>query len=273
MSSSFFGRNLFLQKTRKKQIPRSQDREEETAEKMNRTSGSSGTRGSAAFSAGPLSLVGEKVREERGSLTAECAAVLPIFLLVIFALLSFFSGMTRELRRSSELQAQAASEAVQLGQEQLFDESAQSEDLEISEELLLQIPFLAAVSDYRLRLTAVRRVWNGKSFDGADLERQVYITTYGTVYHTSFSCPYLTINVREVPFSSLPSLRNKDRSIYYPCEYCEETAHGETVFVTDYGRRWHTDRSCAALKRGIRSVPLRDVGARPWCSWCRKMEE
>lgn len=99
-------------------------------------------------------------------------------------------------------------------------------------------------------------------------EEMVYVTEHGSVFHRDVGCRYLRPSVKSVPFSELPEKRNKDRSKYYPCEYCGQNVSGGNVFITDYGERYHTKVDCPGLKRKIYTIPISEVGGKSPCSGC-----
>lgn len=99
-------------------------------------------------------------------------------------------------------------------------------------------------------------------------EEMVYITETGTVYHRNINCKHLCLSTSSVAFSGLDTLRNKDGSKYYACEYCGGSIGGGNVFITEYGTRYHSTVNCTALKRKIYTVPLSEVGGRGPCSAC-----
>lgn len=117
---------------------------------------------------------------------------------------------------------------------------------------------------------AQSRKWIGnctlEQTDGSD-DEWVYITPYGTVYHRDRACRYLDLNIRAASRQSLPALRNADGKIYRQCEHCGASGSG-TVYVTDYGDRYHTSLSCSGLKRTIYMVKLSQTGGRKACSKC-----
>ena len=113
------------------------------------------------------------------------------------------------------------------------------------------------------------RVWSGKEMEGGlSDEEMVYVTKTGTVYHDSLSCTHLKLSIREVSKAQVDKLRNEDRAKYYPCEFCGDRS-GSTVFITNYGNRYHYSRNCSGIRRDIKSIPLSQVGDRGLCSRCR----
>ncbi len=99
-------------------------------------------------------------------------------------------------------------------------------------------------------------------------EELVYITEHGAVYHKDIGCKHLAPSIKSVVFSEIEALRNNDGGKYYPCEYCGEKVAGGNVFVTEYGRRYHTRVNCPGLKRTIQTIPISEVGGRRPCSNC-----
>ena len=123
---------------------------------------------------------------------------------------------------------------------------------------------------FRFVQCAQSRKWIGdlslEQKTGAD-EVWVYITPYGTVYHRERNCRYLDLNIKAANLLSLMTLRNADGKIYRKCESCGNSG-GKTVYVTDYGERYHSSLSCNGLKRTIYMVKLSQVGGKKPCSKC-----
>ena len=116
------------------------------------------------------------------------------------------------------------------------------------------------------------RSWTG--YDNADnrlfensKEEIVYITEHGEVYHRSRSCTHIKLSIDAVDMSFLKNARNAGGEKYYPCENCGNT-NKSTVFITDYGNRYHSTLRCSGLKRTVKAVPISQVGGRGACSKC-----
>ena len=67
--------------------------------------------------------------------------------------------------------------------------------------------------------------------------------------------------------SAVDGMRNADGGKYYPCEGCGGNPD-ETVYITDYGDRYHTDINCSGLKRTVEEIDIKDVGDRGVCKKC-----
>lgn len=116
------------------------------------------------------------------------------------------------------------------------------------------------------------RAWTG--YDNAknnesniNDEEIVYITPEGTVYHRSRGCSYLKLSITSVDKSFLDTQRNQNGEKYYACGQCGASC-GNTVYITQYGDKYHTTLGCSGLKRTILAVPISQTGDRGACSKC-----
>ncbi len=123
------------------------------------------------------------------------------------------------------------------------------------------------ISELPVRQSVKSRKWTGAEPAGASEEEEyVYVTPFGSAYHSSVSCRYLDLSIRSVPIVQLPSLRNNSGGIYYPCSCWR--AGQPFAYVTDYGTRYHGDLGCSDLKRTVSKVKLEEVGERHPCAKC-----
>ena len=137
----------------------------------------------------------------------------------------------------------------------------------------IQLAYFPSFTGISLTQRSVHRIWNGKgSVIDSTTEEVVYVTEYGTVYHRSLDCPSLRLVIRTASAEEILSLRNANRNIFYPCEYCHPTLSG-TVYYTPYGESYHADFDCSGLKRTIREVPLSEVGELTPCKRCGGSDE
>ena len=136
------------------------------------------------------------------------------------------------------------------------------------------VGFLQCIMYNRMRT----RAWTGYDNAGSDMgdgfgEKIVYITPDGSVYHNSRGCTYLRLSISAIDSSFLETHRNESGEKYYPCESCADSG-GEcsfnTVYITNYGNRYHTTLGCSKLKRTILAVPISEAGSRGACSKCAK---
>ena len=95
----------------------------------------------------------------------------------------------------------------------------------------------------------------------------VYVTEYGTVYHKSRSCSYLTIEVRPVSFSTLSEKRNIYGKKYGACNICAKEGEWERVYISVSGEKYHSKTDCPVLKRIIQEKKREEV-LLPACTRC-----
>ena len=117
-------------------------------------------------------------------------------------------------------------------------------------------------------------MWTGKKLDQKEAREEetgshiVYVTPYGTVYHTSKDCHYLDLSIRQIPVSEISSARNADGAIYEKCTCADHVAAGGSVYITDYGTNWHTDIHCSGLKRTVNEINISEIGNLHLCPKC-----
>ena len=126
------------------------------------------------------------------------------------------------------------------------------------------------IRDYQMMQCVRSRKWVGdidiENVQENDDNCWVYITLTGNSYHKSRSCRYLDLSIRAIPYSEVKSERNASGGKYARCESCK--GNGGTVYITDYGNRYHSSLSCPGLKRTIQMVHLSEVGERHPCQKC-----
>ncbi len=99
-------------------------------------------------------------------------------------------------------------------------------------------------------------------------EECVYMTEHGTVYHLKKTCPYIAINPVPVDISLIGEKRNSSGHKYTVCSYCKKEDRTDTVYITDYGTKYHYSLKCPSLYRNIKEVPRDKVGNLHPCSKC-----
>lgn len=147
--------------------------------------------------------------------------------------------------------------------------------------------YITLVADYKIKIPVVLlgkykisvtqqvkcRKWTGRSLSSGDSGKEeeiVYITPSGSAYHKNRTCTYLKPKVKSISKSSIGKSRNAEGSKYYPCSKCIRSTMGETVYVTDYGNRYHSRRDCSKIYRTIYAVFLSQAGDRHSCGKCSK---
>jgi hypothetical protein len=115
------------------------------------------------------------------------------------------------------------------------------------------------------------RAWTGYENEEAENESQeemVYITQHGTVYHRDALCTHINLSISQVSASEVNNLRNSGGGRYYECELCGDEQDTQILFITNTGDRYHKDRNCSGIRRGVMTVPISQVGGRGPCSRC-----
>ena len=147
--------------------------------------------------------------------------------------------------------------------------SAKGNYIDLTAKYSIKFPIgLLGKYNYRIEQKSVSRKWIGyDSEENAWDGEYVYVTPYGTVYHRNYNCPYLNPSIRQVSLSSIKSLRNESGAKYYACGCVKKNS--SVVYITDYGRQYHSDLNCRKLKRTVNKVLYDEVKDRmPACSKC-----
>ena len=176
--------------------------------------------------------------------------------------------------------------------------------------LVLSYQVRSPISSFSLPHTffvqkAVIRGWTGRSgrtpwADAAlpenEENRYVYVTDYGTVYHTDPNCTHLKLIINEVSFSDLKSARNISGGRYKPCEHCMQALSGshshshpgeghlhssgeyqhsysQNYYICPFGDSYHCSLDCPGLSRSVNTVKLRDCGGMRECADCKARRE
>ncbi len=136
---------------------------------------------------------------------------------------------------------------------------------------ILPVPKVKAALRTRVRAWTGRD-GNGSSIQGEDQEEtekeeMVYVTTTGTVYHKDENCTHIKLSIKTVSLEQAKGLRNKSGGKYHACERCGRGAEG-SVYITEYGDRYHSSLGCSGLKRSVVKIPLSQAKDRRACSKC-----
>lgn len=215
---------------------------------------------------------------KKASLTVEAALILPLFLLACLTLLSLIDVMRitthkqikqQEVLRNAAVYASLSSETVagQAGDCITFDYVYAQE-----------LP----VGGFGFKKVLVRQRNMVHLFVGYDdtkgdrigaTEEYVYVTDYGKVYHTERSCQALGVSVKQVSGLDLYKKRNAEGKKYRACSSCaggytKKEIRQLTLYVTDYGVKYHVRANCSDLKRIVRTIKKEYAGGRSPCKLC-----
>lgn len=239
----------------------------------------------------------------RGSLTVEAALVLPLFLfaMILISYLGLLAkcqdevqwAMTRVAREASAEYGARESRvlgsrayyqtklnaylevrglAVSLLESSLLQEN---DEIDLIAVYQVKLPFrLLPTGTCRFRHRVHTRAFTGveRREDKEDQkEVVVYVTETGKVYHRKRDCTYLKLSISQMKYEDIASLRNEGGGKYKPCERCvkdTELSAGRDVWITNFGDRYHSTRSCSGIKRSIKEITLSKAGKRTPCSKC-----
>jgi len=137
----------------------------------------------------------------------------------------------------------------------------------------IRLPVDMNIKTYRLGDVYYGHAWTGYDGNIANVNENledpiVYITNSGTVYHRDIHCSHLNPSVKAINGDDIGDKRSKDGSKYYECEICGKGIKTGTVYITDYGNRYHTDTNCSGIKRNVLTVHLSEIGGRRECATC-----
>lgn len=135
---------------------------------------------------------------------------------------------------------------------------------------LIPLPKVTALLRARVRAWTGRAGSSGEeNGDAGDQqeEKMVYVTTTGRVYHRDVNCTHIKLSVQTVSRSELAKKRNASGGKYHACEKCGSAA-ATSVYITDYGDKYHSSLHCSGLKRNVKEVPESELKGWRACSKC-----
>ncbi len=120
-----------------------------------------------------------------------------------------------------------------------------------------------------MRNEASFRIWGGMEEKETEASDRVYITGDGEAYHASTDCPVIKLTIQEANYGDIGELRGSNGQKYYACPSCaEENIKDTKVYVTDYGKYYHSRLDCRHLKRTVRAIRFSEIGQRNPCDFC-----
>ncbi len=243
-------------------------------------------------------------KNNRGSFTVEAALAVPIFFFAVLAFLYLLQwqqtyeqieyGLVETARESSQYAYMADEDTNTNGSsvslQILFGQYCRLDNVSLANssylgaddeikivadyDFVLPIPILR-IKPISMKQQIVTRGFTGRSMSGEDESGQtvkiVYVTETGQVYHTSRMCTHLQLKIQSLYMASVENMRNSSGGKYKACERCVEGhVDGETsVYVADYGDRYHIRRDCSGLKRTVYERTLEQVQGMPKCRKCK----
>ncbi len=160
----------------------------------------------------------------------------------------------------------------------IFSEFLENDEMiEVTAVYQVRAPFgIVRVPWYFFEQRACTRGWTGRTgSDGGNGSRgdtddqggkKVYVTRYGTVYHTDPNCTHIKLGIQPSTKEEAEKARNVYGEKYKPCEICGGS--GGSVYITPDGNRYHSSLSCPGLKRTVQEMTLEEAGGLRPCSKC-----
>jgi hypothetical protein len=213
---------------------------------------------------------------KQASLTIEAAFVLPLFFLAMVTLIVFMDAVGMQVRGNLEL----SNRARRLAMDAAAASSAAGKNgisgvwIDLTETRTYTFPF-SMIPVPGIALTERARVypWIGYeqgSDDASDSDREdemVYVTDYGSVYHTHADCTHLDLTIIATTTDEVGSLRNDYGEKYRKCDYFPDGYTG-TVYVTAKGDRYYPSLKYAGITRHVRLIRKSEAGSVHECERC-----
>lgn len=193
-----------------------------------------------------------------GTITIEATVVCTISVLFLGTVLLFFGGMKKEFDlKQSMYRVTEQLLYLELGADapKDYDGYERMKYWMMREEMLLS---------NRLRMYG----FEGYKPGMLEQEIYVYVTRYGSVYHSSLDCEHINIKILAVPAKEIATLRNASGGIYYPCMFCGADEVDGICYVTPEGKAYHRTRDCFSLLRYVEKISISEIGDREACKDC-----
>ena len=209
----------------------------------------------------------------RASLTVECAAVLPLFVIAMLTLIVFMDAVRLETAKNLQLSNKARKLASAAGAagEKTGDLWI---DLGRTEKLAFPFPtFGIAPVKVAVRARVYPFVGSDKGiggmYDGGSGEDSglVYVTDNGEVYHTHGDCSHLDLTIIKTDKAGVQYLRNVDGQLYRRCRGFPGGYEG-TVYVTATGRYFYPSTDYNSLTRHVHIVKHSEYKGLKQCKRC-----
>lgn len=224
---------------------------------------------------GKVSLSTSFMKWKKASLAVETAIVMPVFFLGLVTMISFMDIYRLQTEHLSSL----CQKAKETGMYAYVLEGNGAEEITLPD-IYTYTPVggLFALPKVWMYNTVKVHAWTGKDYtenvsDASDseenLEKMVFITETGTVYHSSMDCSYLSLSILKIAGSAVESRRNDYGERYTACEICSRNQKpADSVYITKSGNSYHNLGSCSGLKRTVRLVKESETEGMHHCSRC-----
>lgn len=215
---------------------------------------------------------------QKGSMTVETALILPVFLLAVFTLLSFIDVMKMSIEQQMQQQEILRNAAVSVPFLETVTQGKEGDCIRLDYVYAVTLPIGGfGYKKVWVRQRSMVHIFNGYDDARGDIIGEqkvyVYVTKQGSVYHKKRSCSVLQLSVRSVTGSRINKERNTEGKIYRKCKKCTRgytnaELVGLSLFVTDYGVKYHVRANCPELTRTVKVIRIEEAGTRRACKIC-----
>lgn len=209
----------------------------------------------------------------RASLTLESAFVLPLFLLACVLLTSFMDAVAVQSKEQLSLSNKARELAVSAGVTGLAPDGVW---IDLIHDRTYRYPVrFPGIPDLVFAARARVYPWVGSDSGIGDMsaggssdeDGYVYLTDYGSVYHTHEDCTHLDLSIYRTTMSGVKTLRNAYGRRYRKCRGFPKNYSGP-VYVTEKGDYYYPSTEYGALTRHVHIVSREEAGNLPLCERC-----
>ncbi len=208
----------------------------------------------------------------RGSLTVEAAMAVPLFFFSVVTLICLMDLYSQIALRTVDLMQKAEKTGVIWG----MTGASEEQIIDLQNPVVYKTKWFPESRGVVLAACRGRvRAWTGRKVEDRETtapsegDRLVYVTEHGTVYHTSAACSHLNLGIKSTTAEAAANKRNYSGHKYYACEKCMKHAEANgTVYLTEYGEKYHCSPDCSGLTRTVRMVPQAELGNMRECRDC-----
>ena len=219
---------------------------------------------------------GKKMRKDRwrlGSLTVEAAWSVPLFFLCVTSLICMMDIYGLYVKKMIRLQETVEKTGSVAG---LTGAYSGPSVIDLCEPVFYKPEwFPVPIPGRSIAVRGRVHAWTGRDpeenreLPSEEENRLVYVTEYGSVYHTHSECTHLELQIQRVPSVLVSGMRNAGGGRYHACEKCvgKGGMHG-LVYITGEGDCYHNSSKCSGLTRKVHLVPASEADGMHICSRC-----
>lgn len=206
------------------------------------------------------------------SMAVETVLVLPLFFLGVVTLISFMDIYKLQTEHLTRL-CQRTKEA---GMYAYIPDGGGPEEITLPDIYayepvggLVPLPKIWMHNQVRVHAWTGREAFHASDSNEQQVEKMVYVTESGSVYHRSLGCSYVNLSVEQVSGASVRKRKNQYGEKYEACEVCSrDQKPAGIVFITGKSNRYHNVGACSGLKRTVRMIKESQAKGMGACRRC-----